>query len=451
MKKFSEEFVWGTSTAAYQIEGGCREDQKGESIWDRFTHIPGNVRNGDTGDEACDSYHRPKEDAQLSSDLGAGGYRFSISWSRVMPNGHGEVNEAGMRYYETLIDELLKRGVEPYVTLYHWDLPQKLQDEGGWANRKTAEYFRDFAEVMFQRFKGKVTHWTTLNEPWVVSFVGNYTGDMAPGIRDFSTALSAAHTLLLGHGMVVRLFREMNMEGEIGITLNLSPKAPLTEKAEDAKAAVRCDGYMNRWFLDPVFKGKYPEDMLEWYKNKGVILPEIQKGDMAQISEQIDFLGINYYNIDYTVNDSVIWPIELRTGLSGGHPVTYYNMPITPVGIYELLMRINQDYTPAKIYISENGASFQDIPGVNGEILDEYRIDYLYRHLNQCWRAIQDGVPLEGYFVWSLMDNFEWNTGYANQFGLIYVDRKTLKRTKKKSFEWYRNVILKNGIDGRGN
>lgn len=444
-KKFCDSFVWGVTTASYQIEGGVKDGGRGESIWDRFSHIPGRVLHDDHGDIACDSYHRAEEDVRLLKELGVKAYRFSIAWPRIFPGGYGQVSEDGLRYYEELIDGLLEAGIEPYVTLYHWDLPQKLQDEGGWTNRKTAEYFCDYCGVLFERFGGRVRHWITLNEPWVVAFVGNYTGEMAPGLRDFSAALTASHVQLLAHGMAVRLFRSMGLDGEIGVTLNLSPKEALTDTPENLEAAVRHDGYANRWFLEPLFVGSYPEDMWEWYGRQQVVLPEICPGDMELIRQPVDFLGINYYNIDYTVSDLSVWPIGFRTGFSGGNPMTHYQMPVIPEGLKKILVRVHNDYHPPKIYITENGASYQEHPDRNGQVQDDARIDYVHTHLQKAAEAVEEGVPLAGYFVWTLMDDFEWNTGYENQFGLVYVDRKTLARTKKKSFFWYRQVIDSNG------
>jgi beta-glucosidase len=450
VKKFPKDFIWGTATAAYQVEGAWKEDGKGESIWDRFSHIPGNILHGDTGDVAVDCYHRVDEDIALNAELGADAYRFSISWARVLPDGYGRVNEKGLQDYEKLIDGLLEKGIEPYVTLYHWDLPQALQNEGGWANRQTACHFQEYCRLLFSRFGKKVKHWITLNEPWVVSFVGNYEGVMAPGIRDFSTALKVAHTQLLGHGLALHTFREMQekgeVSGEIGITLSLAPKKPLTESEQDQAAAFRHDGYANRWFLDPIFRGTYPEDMESWYQVHGVVLPDIWEGDMKLISGKMDFLGINYYNVDFTKNDPSVWPIEFRTGFANGYPMTHYQMPVTTWGIEELLERIQRDYAPNVIYITENGASFQDIPDRTGQVLDDYRIDYLYRHLDYCRNAIENGVPLKGYFCWSLFDNFEWATGYENRFGLVYVDHNTKERIRKKSFYWYQQVIRENGL-----
>ena len=445
--EFPQDFIWGVTTAAYQNEGGVKEGGRGESIWDRFSHIPGRILHNDNGDIACDSYHRIGEDISLLKELGVKAYRFSIAWPRILPSGWGEVSEEGLKYYEQLIDGLLEAGIEPYVTLYHWDLPQKLQDEGGWTNRRTAEYFKEYCKVVFQRFGHKVHRWITLNEPWVVAFNGYYTGVMAPGIRDFSAALGAAHVQMLAHGMAVECFRSMELPGEIGITLNLCPKEALSDTEADQEAAVRHDGYSNRWFLDPLFTGAYPQDMWNWYEQQGITMPHTEPGDMEYISTYIDFLGINYYNIDYTKTDDSVWPLGFRTGFSGGNPMTYYQMPVTPEGLKKVLKRVHEDYHPSQIYITENGASYQDHPDRNGNIPDEARIDYLFTHIQKASEALAEGVPLAGYFVWTLLDDFEWNTGYDNQFGLVFVDRKTLTRTKKKSFDWYAKVIRSNGAE----
>ncbi|HIQ97767.1 MAG TPA: beta-glucosidase [Candidatus Limivivens merdigallinarum] len=445
MEGFPKGFRWGVTTASYQIEGGAKDGGRGETVWDRFSHIPGNVLHDDNGDIACDSYHHLEEDLDLLKELGVTSYRFSVAWSRIFPKGYGEANEEGVAYYDRLVDGLLERKIEPFLTLYHWDLPQALQDEGGWMNRKTAEHFEMYCSYLFRHFKGRVTHYMTLNEPWVVAFPGHYTGEMAPGIRDFSAALQAAHVLLLGHGLAIKAFREGGYPGEIGITLNLCPKEPLTDSREDCEAAIRHDGYANRWFLDPLFRGHYPEDMWRFYEEQGLSMPEVTEEDGRLVSQPVDFLGINYYNIDFTKEDKSVWPIQFKTGFSAGNAMTHYQMPITPDGLRKILVRVHKDYHPAKIYITENGASYQEHPDRNGEILDEARIDYLHTHLWKVGEAIGEGVPVAGYFVWTFLDDFEWNTGFENQFGLVYVDRKTMERTPKKSFSWYREVAASNG------
>jgi beta-glucosidase len=443
---FPDGFAWGVATASYQIEGAVHEDGRGESIWDRFSHIPGNILDDDNGDIACDHYHRYREDVRILKQLKVTSYRFSIAWPRIFPRGYGRVNSAGIRFYSDLVDELLAGGIEPYVTLYHWDLPQTLQNEGGWANRRTAGYFADYCRVMFEALGDRVKNWITLNEPWVAAFGGYYTGDFAPGLRDFSAALEAAHNMLRGHGMAVRLFREMKLEGRIGITLNLCPREPASDSSADIKAARINDGYGNRWFLDSVFKGAYPEDMLELYRSKGVVLPGIAEDDMRLIGEKVDFLGINYYFVDFTAADQANWPLGIRTTIPLDYPVTGYKWPIVARGLTDLLVRVSQDYGNPAVYITENGASCNDVVSVKGEVLDECRIDYLERHIIASHDAISKGVNLKGYFVWTLLDDFEWNTGFSNRFGLVYMDKRNGERIIKKSAHWYAVVIANNGI-----
>jgi beta-glucosidase len=443
---FPEGFKWGVATASYQIEGAVHEDGRGDSIWDRFSHIPGNIPNNDNGDVACDHYHRYKEDVQILKKLKVASYRFSIAWPRIFPDGYGKVNPKGIRFYSDLVDELLANGIEPVVTLYHWDLPQRLQEEGGWVNRKTAEHFADYCRVMFEALGDRVKNWITINEPWVCAFCGHYTGDFAPGLRDFSAALEAAHNMLRGHGMVVRMFREMGLEGQIGITLNLCPREPATDSPADIEAARINDGYGNRWFLDPVFKGAYPADMVEFYRAKGITLPKATEEDMRLISEKVDFLGINYYYVDFTAADPANWPLGIKTTIPLDYPITEYKWPIVPRGMSDLLVRVSKDYGNPAIYITENGASYNDVVSVKGEVLDEFRIDYLERHMIACHDAISKGVNLKGYFVWTLLDDFEWNTGFGNRFGLVYMDRKTCDRIIKKSAYWYTVIIENNGI-----
>lgn len=442
---FPDNFLWGAATASYQIEGAYKEDGKGESIWDRFSHTPGKVYNGDTGDVACDHYHLYKEDIELLKNLGLKAYRFSISWPRIFPEGKGSPNVKGMDFYKRLVSLLAENGIKPAVTLYHWDLPQKLQDIGGWANRDTAGYFEQYARYVFSELGDTVPIWITHNEPWVVSFIGNWQGSHAPGITDFSTALQVSHNLMLSHGKAVKAYRESGYKGEIGITLNMNSVYPLTESEEDKKAASRFDGYHNRWFADPILKGKYPEDMLEWYHNR-VVIPEITAEDLSIISTPIDFLGVNNYFSSYMRNDSSVWPIE-SIGVDKGMDKTEMGWEIYPEGLYDLLMRLHKDYNGIKLLITENGAASNDIINREGNVEDDNRLDYLYRHLFQANRAIRDGANLAGYFAWSLMDNFEWAYGYSKRFGLVYVDYKTQKRIIKKSGHWYMQVIRDNGFE----
>lgn len=442
---FPKDFYWGASTASYQIEGAVCEDDRGETIWDRFCKIPGAIAHGDTGEIACDSYHRYKEDVAICKELHLKAYRFSIAWSRIFPNGYGEVNQKGLQYYVKLVNELLDNGITPFVTIFHWDLPQQLQNEGGWANRQCIHHYLDYCRILFETFRGKVKHWSTMNEPWVATIPAYGTGMMAPGHHDYSEALLAAHNMLVSHGKAVQLFRQMKMPGEIGIVLNLSPRKPASDSKQDKEAAIRNDGHNNRWFLDPLFNGTYPKDMIDYYKSKNINLPKIWDGDMEIINSKIDFLGINYYCIEFTKFDPKEWPMEFSlTTLH--HAKTNYGWAITEEGMTEILLRVSKEYGVDKLYITENGASYLDVVNQAGEVLDEQRVDYLKRHIQACHKAMEQGVPLAGYFVWSLIDNFEWNTGYDNKFGLVYLDRKTCNRIVKKSGYWYADLIRNNGI-----
>ena len=438
---FPQDFAWGAATASYQVEGAVKEDGRGESIWDHFCRQPGKIEDGSTGEIACDSYHRYQEDVALMKRMGLKAYRFSIAWPRVFPKGYGEVNEKGLDYYRGLIDELLANGIEPYVTIYHWDLPQTLQYEGGWANRKCAFDYVNYAKVLFEAFGDRVKHWFTFNEPWVSAILGYGLGQMAPGYCDYSMALLAAHHILVAHGMAVRLFREMKLPGEIGIVLNLSPRKPATDSKEDLEAAVRNDGNNNRWFLDALFKGTYPEDMKAWYCKKEIDLPAVQEGDMELITAPIDALGINYY----TIYDPSVWPMEFSLTLLQ-LPYTNYRWAVTEEGITEILLRVMKEYGVDKVYIAENGASYLDVVNEKGEVNDDQRLDYLSRHIKACHKAMEQGVNLQGYFVWCFIDNFEWNSGFTNTMGIVHRDRVTCDRTIKKSGYWYAGVIAGHGI-----
>lgn len=441
---FPEGFLWGTTTSAYQIEGGFRSDGKGESVWDRFTHTPGNIKNNDTGDIACDHYHLYKEDVKLLKELGVKSYMFSINWPRVFPEGKGKPNEKGMDFYRDLVKLLVQNGIRPVVTLFHWEMPQKLQDAGGWANRETALQFERYAQYVFRELGNSVPIWITFSEPWVSSFVSYWFGGHPPGIRDYSTAMLAAHNIMLAHGMTVHAFREMQMQGEIGISLNLNPVYPATEDEKDLAAAGRHSDFLNGWFLDPIFKGKYPEELMNWLSNK-VMLPEIKEGDMDIISTPIDFLGLNSYSSSSVLHNSMDWP--LQTGFANtGKARTDSDWEIYQEGLYDLLMYLHNEYNGVKIIITENGAAFKDVIESDGKINDDDRLRYLNDHILQAHKAVNEGVNLAGYFVWSFLDNFEWNSGYSKRFGLIYVDYSTLKRTIKKSGWWYRKVIENNGI-----
>lgn len=442
--RFPDRFLWGAATASYQIEGGYNEDGRGESIWDRFCREPGNILNGDTGDVACDHYHRWRDDIKLMKRIGLKAYRFSISWPRILPQGKGVINQHGLDFYDRFVDGLLSVGIEPFVTLYHWDLPQTIQEEGGWVNRETVYHFKEYVTEVSKRLGDRVSHWITHNEPHVVTFLGHESGEHAPGIKDIATALQVSHHLLLSHGEAVQVFREnKNKRTRVGISLNLSPVYPSSQKDEDKKAAKRYDGYLNRWFLEPIFKGIYPEDMITWYGDK---VPKTNTKDMNTISRKIDFLGINYYCRSVVKANSKGGFLKANRVKPEDSEFTEMNWEIYPEGLYQILNRIHNDYHAPVIYITENGAAFVDEVDRNGEVDDPRRVNYLREHLHQAHKAIQDGVKLSGYFIWSLMDNFEWTLGYSKRFGLIYVDYPTQKRIIKRSGLWYRKVMEKNGL-----
>jgi beta-glucosidase len=441
---FPQRFLWGTATAAYQIEGAYHEDGKGESIWDRFSHTPGAIYQFQNGDIACDHYHRWEEDVNLMAMLGLNAYRFSISWSRIFPEGKGSIpNAKGLAFYDRLVDSLLVKHIQPMVTLYHWDLPQALEDRGGWLNPDTAQYYADYSKAIFQKLGDRVKLWITLNEPWVSSFIGYGIGYHAPGKKDAKGMVIAAHNLLLGHGLAVRAYRGTGYSGQIGITLNLGPMHAATESADDKAATKRYDGFLNRWFLDPVFKGQYPPDIWDWYTQKRWTIP-INPEDMQIINSPIDFLGVNYYTrgvIAADAND----PFLGAKNLPGIGERTEMDWEIYPTGLHELLTRLKNEY-PIPIYITENGAAFDD-KVKDGKINDKRRIDYLAAHIKQVYKAIQAGVDLRGYFIWSLMDNFEWAYGTSKRFGIIYTDYPTQKRIIKDSALFYKQVITDNGLE----
>jgi len=443
--RFPENFVWGSATASYQIEGGFNEDGRGESIWDRFCRTPGNICDGSNGDTACDHYHLYEQDVELMKYLGLKSYRLSIAWPRIFPDGTGKPNEKGMAFYKNLITLLVKNGIKPAVTLYHWDLPQKLQDIGGWANRQVTDYFEQYARYVFTELGELVPMWITLNEPFCSAYVGNYIGRHAPGLRDYKTALLVSHNLLLAHGKAVKAYREMGLHGEIGITLNMDYAYPKTDSEEDRAAAELYFAAISRWYADPVLKGCYPKVLVERYQANN-LMPDIQAGDMAIIHQPIDFLGLNNYYAVQVKKD--------KDGSPGGFIHNHFGEDFTemgwgvnPRGLYDLLMRLHRDYNGIKLYITENGAAFRDMVLSNGEVDDSNRKEFLMRYLSDVHHAIEDGVNLHGYYLWSLLDNFEWGQGYTMRFGIIYVDYKTQKRIIKKSGHWYRQVIADNGFE----
>jgi beta-glucosidase len=440
---FPEGFVWGAATASFQIEGATREDGRGESIWDRFCATPGKVANGDTGDPACDHYHRWRDDVALMRDLGLQAYRFSIAWPRIIPDGDGAVNQVGLDFYDRLVDELLAAGITPHVTLYHWDLPQTLQDRGGWPSRDTAHAFARYADVVARRLGDRVKHWITHNEPWCASWLSYWIGEHAPGLKN-GPALEAAHHLLLSHGLAAPAIRAASPGAEVGITLNFSPAHPATDSEQDRDAARRHDGFFNRWFADPLFRGAYPEDMVALYAGMGAAAP-VREGDMATIAAPIDFLGVNYYNRAVIRHDPEGQGLGYGT-LEPEGEYTHMGWEVYPDALRELLVRLHRDYAPAKLYVTENGAAYPDELSADGAVHDAARTRYLERHFAAAHAAIAEGAPLEGYFVWSLMDNFEWAWGYSRRFGIVYVDYETQRRTLKDSAHYYRGVIAANGI-----
>jgi beta-glucosidase len=440
-------FRWGAATAAYQIEGAVDEDGRGPSIWDTFCRVPGAVDGADTGDVACDHYHRMPDDVALMRDLGIDAYRFSVAWPRVQPGGRGPVNPAGIDFYDRLVDELLGRGIDPWVTLYHWDLPQELEDAGGWPERDTAYRFADYAMLVFERLRDRVGYWTTLNEPLCSAMLGYHLGKQAPGRREFPAAIAAVHHLLLGHGLAAQRMRAV--EGgavQLGITLNPSVVAPATDSPADHDAARRADGLGVRIYLDPLLHGRYPADVVDDLEARGVRLP-IRDGDLEAISTPFDWLGVNYYfsyrvsgvdSAGRTVDDDGI-PVELDVRI--GRPVTAMDWEIVPDGLTELLVRLSRDYPGTPMVVTESGAAFHDVPDETGFVRDDDRTAYLASHIAAVAGARQAGADVRGYFVWSLMDNFEWSYGYNKRFGLIRVDYESQRRTLKHSAHWYRDTI----------
>lgn len=442
---FPDTWIWGAATAAYQVEGAFREGGRGRSIWDTFSRQPGRVANGDTGDVACDHYHRFAGDISLMRELGLDAYRFSVSWPRIFPTGAGRPNANGLDFYRRLVDSLLAAGIEPWITLYHWDLPHALQDRGGWANRDTALRFGELAHTMITALGSDVHHWFTINEPWVASFLGHWMGVHAPGIRDPRVALLASHNLLLAHGEGLSALRaEMRAGDEAGIVLNLAPCHPASDSNADLEAASRMDGFMNRWYLDALVHGRYPDDMVRLF---GDAMPEIAEGDMALISRPTDLLGVNYYTRSVVEADPTAAPLLARQVVPAGAPVTAMGWEVYPAGIREVLNRLHEDYAIPKMVIAENGAAFDDI-AVDGQVDDPRREAYLREHLEEVATAVAEGVPVGGYFVWSLLDNFEWAWGYGRRFGVIYVDFATQERIVKRSGQWYANATRDNGFRG---
>ncbi len=432
--------LFGAATAAYQVEGAVREGGRGPSIWDDFCRLPGRVAGGDSGEVACDHYHRWRGDLDLMASLGLQTYRFSIAWPRVQPDGRGRLNRRGVAWYRRVVEGCLERGIEPVATLNHWDLPSARQAAGGWAARDTVDRFADYAALMGEQLGDVVGEWITHNEPWVVAFLGHAEGIKAPGIQDWVTALRASHHLLVSHGMAASALRASGAS-RVGITLNLAPVSPASASEEDRAAALRMDGYMNRWFLDPVFRGRYPEDMVELFTRRYGPLDFFEPGDRALMSAPIDFLGVNYYmpkRVRASFNNG---PLGFEQ-VNGSSPVTAMGWEVDPDSLHSLLLRVRRDYGPVPIYITENGAAYEDSL-VNGVVEDPDRVAYLRDHLAAIERAVADGVRVERYYAWSLLDNFEWEHGYEKRFGIVRVDYETQRRIVKRSGLWYRDYIAR--------
>jgi beta-glucosidase len=451
---FPDGFLWGASTSAYQIEGGVNEGGRGPSIWDAFCRTPGRVRDGDTGDVAADHYHRWVDDVELMREVGLKAYRFSVAWPRVQPSGDGEPNQQGLDFYRRLADALLSAGITPLPTLYHWDLPQPLQDEGGWPNRSTAHRFADYASTVVDALGDRVDRWLTINEPWCAAFLGYGTGWHAPGIRDHQQAVAAAHHLLLAHGLAADSMKGTRSDLTVGIALNLAPVRAATSSAGDADAARRLDGVLNRLFLDPLLRGSYPDDVMADFA-QSIDLSHQRPGDLDAIASRTDLLGVNYYHrfVVAGASDSAAsseafgWPGGERIAVvPQGLPRTAMGWEVDATGLSDLLLELRRYYPPIPIMVTENGAAYDDHPTADGRVHDPHRIEYLQRHILAAHRAIEDGVDLRGYFVWSLLDNFEWAEGYSKRFGLTYVDYASQRRTPKDSSLWYRHVIDQNGI-----
>jgi beta-glucosidase len=462
--EFPPGFIWGAATAAYQIEGAATEDGRTPSIWDTFSATPGKVLNGDTGHVAADHYHRHTEDIAIMSQLGLGAYRFSLGWPRIRPAGSGPVNPAGMAFYDRLVDDLLAAGIRPVATLYHWDLPQELEDAGGWTNRDTAYRFAEYAGLVAQHLGDRVGLWSTLNEPWCSAFLGYGSGEHAPGRTDPAAALTSAHHLLLAHGLGVQALRAANLGADSQVSLVLNPTAvrPVSTAADDVDAARRIDGLINRIWLDPVLRGEYPADvradtahLTDW--------AFVRDGDLAAIAAPIDLLGVNYYQPMLVGAGEPPGPVrvgapatpEPASAWPGSPHVRFYQPPgpltdmgwsVDPTGLRELLGRIRRDYGDIPLMITENGAAYPDEPDAGGEVHDPERVSYLQGHLTAAHEALRDGVDLRGYFAWSLLDNFEWAYGYSKRFGIVHVDYATQRRTLKDSAYWYRDVIAGNGV-----
>ena len=440
--EFPSDFLWGCATSAHQIEGSPLADGAGPSIWHRFARTPGQTRNGDTGDVACDHYRRYKDDVALMRSLGLNAYRYSIAWSRVMPEGKGRVNAAGLGFYDRLVDELLAAGIAPNVTLYHWDLPAALDDRGGWLNPDIADWFADYAQVVYAKLDDRVKMWSTLNEPWVVTDGGYLHGALAPGHRNFYEAPLASHHLMRAHGKAVQAYRAIG-KNKIGLVVNIEPKYPASDAPADLAATRRADAYMNRQYLDPALLGSYPEEMKDIF---GEAWPDWPASDFEQIRQPLDFIGLNYYTRNVVRHDDTHWPLRARGVKQDGATYSDTDWEVYEQGLVDTLTWIRDRYGNPEIYVTENGSAFYDPPvAENGEVADPLRVSYLRKHLRAVHSAIAQGCNLRGYYAWSLLDNYEWSLGYSKRFGIVHVNYATQERTIKNSGKLYAQVIASRG------
>ncbi len=440
--KFPASFLWGAATSAYQIEGSPLTDGAGESIWHRFSHTPGKTFAGQHGDIACDHYRRFADDVRLMHDLGLGAYRFSISWSRVLPSGTGKVNRAGLDFYNRLVDTLLEHDIQPAATLYHWDLPQTIDDRGGWANADSANWFAEYAELMFRKLGDRIPLWATFNEPWVTLDQGYIEGRHAPGRRDWTEAAAVSKNILRAHAAAVAVYRAVCRHA-IGLVVNLIPIHPASDTEADRQAAKRADAYLNRQFLDPVLLGKIPNELADMF---GSAWPEWTPDELRQIHAPIDFIGVNYYLRWVVCDDASAGPACARIINPPNRPRTATDWEIYPEGLLEILQWFKAQYGDLPLYITENGAAFDDILLPNSNVEDHPRVEYLHGHLQAVGQAIEAGIDVRGYFVWSLLDNFEWQSGYSKRFGIVYVDFETQRRIPKASAKFYGDFARSNGL-----
>jgi len=443
-KKFKENFIFGAATSSYQIEGAAAEDGRSPSIWDVFCKTPGKVYGGHNGDIACDHYHRYKEDVELMSDIGVNAYRFSVSWPRIFPE-KGKYNKKGMEFYKKLIDELKDKDIKPMVTLYHWDMPIWAYEMGGWLNRDSVKWFKEYAVKIFEELNDSVWLWITHNEPLCTSIYSYYSGFHAPGHKNLREALVVAHHVLLSHGIVAEELKKFNLKNNgIGLALNLIPSYPASNSEKDIKAASICDGHQVRWFLDPIFKASYPENMKKIYKELIGDFDFIRDGDLQKISNKSDFVGLNFYSREL-IEFSKDSELKFRK-FSGNLKRTEMGWEIIPGALYDIVARIRKEYTKLPIYITENGAAFNDRISGDKKVHDNERIEYLKEHLKKVAELNEKGMDIRGYFIWSLMDNFEWQHGYSKRFGIVYVDYETQERILKDSALWYKEFIKKRVI-----